>query len=77
MGIPAFMDPLLAADLPLAGQAGSDTAAIDATPLVLLGVQSTGSLGLPSPIGLSYDELARHHARVCALRKPELMAECH
>ena len=30
-----------------------------------------------SPGGLSYDELIRHHARDCTLRKPELVSLCH
>ena len=44
---------------------------------VLPNGQFARSLGSPSLGGLSYDELARHHAWVRALRKPELVAECH
>ena len=72
------MDPEPSASVaPVAGQAGGDTAAAADTPPVLPCPQSNVSLGLPSAVGLSYDELASHHARVRALRKPELVAECH
>ena len=70
------MDPEPASVAP-AGQAGGDTAAAADTPPVLPCPQSDVSLGSPSAVGLSYDELASHHARVRALRKPELVAECH
>lgn len=43
----------------------------------LLGPQSNGPLGLDVIASLLDSELVRHHARVCALHKPELVAECH
>ena len=58
MKILALMDPEQAPDSPPASQAGGDTAAIDANPFVLLGVQFSGSFGSPSPIGVSYNKLA-------------------
>lgn len=46
-------------------------------PPMLLDGQFAESLGSLSPGQLSYNELARHHARVRLLHKPELVAECH
>ena len=44
---------------------------------MLRSAQSDVSLGSPSAVGLSYADLAGHHTRVRALRKPELVEECH
>ena len=72
------MDPEPSASVaPVAGQAEGDTAPAVDTPPLLLGAHSDMSLGSPGAVGLSYEELAGHHARVRALRKPELVAECH